>query len=239
MSTLIFDIETVGEDWDALDATSQHMLTRWIERAYPEGADREAKLRDLAEELGFSPLTGSIVAIGVLSAEKDEGAVYFSCGREGSQSDFEEARIKYKCMTEKEMIEQFWIVAKHSEQFVTFNGRVFDVPFIIARSMVYGIAPTKDLMSNRYLSSQKFGAKHIDLRDQLSFYGASNFKGQSLHMWCRALGIESPKAHGIDGDDVSELFKAGKYETIARYNAGDLRATRTLYLRWRDSLSSM
>lgn len=31
MSTLIFDIETVGESFDALDETSQDNFTRWRE----------------------------------------------------------------------------------------------------------------------------------------------------------------------------------------------------------------
>ena len=33
MGTLVFDIETIGEEWDALDATTQHTLTRWIDRS--------------------------------------------------------------------------------------------------------------------------------------------------------------------------------------------------------------
>jgi hypothetical protein len=32
MATLVFDIETVGEDFDALDETSQDVLTRWIKK---------------------------------------------------------------------------------------------------------------------------------------------------------------------------------------------------------------
>ncbi len=32
MPTLVFDIETVGEDFDTLDETSQDVLTCWIKR---------------------------------------------------------------------------------------------------------------------------------------------------------------------------------------------------------------
>ena len=74
------------------------------------------------------------------------------------------------------------------------------------RSAVHKIKATKDLMSNRYLNSQKFGATHIDLFDQLTFYGAVRRKG-GLHLWCRAFGITSPKAQGVTGDDVANLFK--------------------------------
>jgi len=36
-------------------------------------------------------------------------------------------------------------------------------------------------MPNRYIENQKFGMKHIDLFDQLSYYGASR-KAGGLHM---------------------------------------------------------
>jgi hypothetical protein len=53
-----------------------------------------------------------------------------------------------------------------------------------------------------------------------------------LHTWSRAFGIESPKSQGITGDDVGALFKEGKFLEIARYNVGDLRATKKLYEYW-------
>ena len=129
------------------------------------------------------------------------------------------------------MLEKFWELAKNYQEFVSFNGRSFDVPFLMIRSAIHKVKPTKDLNSNRYLSSQKFDAKHIDLFDQLTFYGAMRRKG-SLHLWARAFGIKSPKAQGITGHDVSKLFKAKKYLEIAKYNSGDLSATKKLFEYW-------
>ncbi|HEY4475452.1 MAG TPA: hypothetical protein VJB92_01890, partial [Candidatus Paceibacterota bacterium] len=83
----------------------------------------------------------------------------------------------------------------------------------------------------RYLYQQHADAIHIDLLDQLSFQGAVRRKG-SLHLWCRAFGIKSPKSEGITGDDVNLLFKKKKYLEIAKYNAGDLRATKQLFEMW-------
>lgn len=129
------------------------------------------------------------------------------------------------------MLEHFWDVAKEYDEFISFNGRGFDVPFLMLRSAIHGLRPTKDLMSNRYLNSQKYDAKHIDLYDQLSFYGATRGKG-SLHLYCHAFGIKSPKSDGISGDDVAGLFSARRFLDIARYNVGDLLATKALYERW-------
>ena len=76
MAKIVFDIETVGEDFDAIDETSREMLLRW---AKDEESEQEVK-----NGLGFSPLTGQIVAIGVMEVESEKGAVYFQ-----SESDTE------------------------------------------------------------------------------------------------------------------------------------------------------
>jgi 3'-5' exonuclease len=232
MSALIFDIETIGEDYEQLDETTQNSLNHWIKKETQNEKEYQAALEDLKNGLGFSPLTGEIVAIGVLDSDKDTGAVYYqSPDVESKESD--EKGIKLKPMSEKEMLEQFWKLCEKYQEFVSFNGMGFDVPFLMIRSAINNIRPSKNLMSNRYLSSQKYDAKHVDLLDQLSFYGAMRRRG-NLHLWCRAFGIQSPKASGVTGDDVGALFKEKKYLDIAKYNVGDIQATRELYQYWRD-----
>ena len=230
--SLIFDIETIGKDFDSLDEATRHNLTRWIKR---QAGDNEksynAMLKDLKEGLGFSPLTGEIVVLGVLDTEINKGVVYFNAPGENI-ADFEKDNFVFKQKTEQEMLESFWQGAKKYNEFVSFNGRCFDVPFLAIRSAVHKIRPSKDLISRRYLASQNFNAKHIDLLDQLSFYGAVRRKG-SLHLYCNSFNIKSPKAEGITGDDVGRLFKEGKYKEIAEYNSWDLIATRELYDIWR------
>lgn len=230
MGKLIFDIETSGENFDSLDKTTQDVLTHWIKREKEEGEGYEKALADLKGGLGFSPLTGEIVAIGIMDSDTGKGGVYF----QAPESDLKEIEIdgiKLKPMAEKEMLEKFWEVARHYNEFVSFNGRGFDVPFLMVRSAIHGIRPSKDLMSNRYLSSQKFEAKHIDLLDQLTFYGSVRRKG-GLHLWCRAFGIKSPKSEGVTGNDVSRLFQEKKFQEIAEYNVGDLKATKKLFEYW-------
>lgn len=234
MSALIFDIETIGEDFDTLDATTQDALTRWIAKeSADEDAYREA-LQDLKDGLGFSPLTGQIVAIGVLDYAKNRGAVYFQAPEE-SIEESEADGMRFIPATEKAMLEKFWNIAQAYQEFISFNGRVFDVPFLMVRSAIHGVRPTKDLMRGRYLYQQTPDARHIDLLDQLTFYGATRKKG-NLHLWSRAFGIASPKAGGVTGDDVGRLFRERKFLDIARYNVGDLTATKELYARWEQYL---
>lgn len=230
MPKLIFDIETIGEDFDVLDATTQDVLTRWIKKESEDENEYQEALKDLKAGLGFSALTGEIVAIGVLDCEKEKGAVYFQASGV-DVVEIEENGIKFKPMTEKEMLENFWNGAKSYQEFISFNGRTFDVPFLMVRSAIHGIRPSKDLMHGRYLYQQLPDARHIDLLDQLTFYGSVRKKG-GLHLWSRAFGIRSPKAEGITGDDVSQLFKEKRFLDIAKYNVGDLIATKKLYEYW-------
>lgn len=232
---LVLDIETVGEDFDSLDVHTKENLTRWIEKESSDEVEYKAALEDLKNGLGFSALTGQIVVIGVLDYYKNEGVVYFQAPGEKNK-EVTENGITFKQTTEKEMLEKFWDGARHYDQFITFSGRGFDVPFLAVRSAVHGIRPTKDLMRGRYLYQQDAHALHIDLQDQLTFYGAVRKKG-SLHLWSRAFGIESPKSEGITGDDVGRLFKEKKFLDIAKYNVGDLRATKALYEKWAEYLN--
>jgi len=227
---LIFDIETVGESFDDLDKITQESLTNWIQREAEDKDEYARLLDDLKHGLGFSPLTGEVVAVGVLDFEKDKGGVYFQSP--GSKIErFEEEGITFETLSEEAILRKFWELASRYQIFITFNGRAFDVPFLMVRSAVHKIPPTKNMMAGRYLYQQHADAIHIDLLDQLSFQGAVRRKG-SLHLWCRAFGIKSPKSEGITGDDVNMLFKKKKYLEIAKYNVGDLRATKQLFEVW-------
>jgi hypothetical protein len=85
-------------------------------------------------------------------------------------------------------------------------------------------------MPNRYSDA------HIDLFDRLTFFGATQ-RRFGLDLWCRALGIESPKEE-ISGQDVGEMFGAGRYVDIARYCVRDVRATAELFMVWETCVRS-
>jgi predicted PolB exonuclease-like 3'-5' exonuclease len=221
MSRIIFDIETVGADFDTLEPSTQEYLLRW--------AETEEDEEKVKESLSFYPLTGEIVAIGMFNPDSNKGAVYFQTQGE-MLLPFEEDGIRFECGTEKEILQKFWNAIKSYAQFITFNGRGFDCPFIMIRSAVNKIKPARDLMPNRYNGS------HIDLLDQLTFYGASK-RRFNLDMWCRTFGIKSPKAKGITGYDIKDIYKSGRYVDIARYCAGDLIATKELLLIWENYIN--
>lgn len=244
MPKIVFDIETAGEDFDQMDqATKEYNLGKLEKKSNGE-EELKKELEKFKEETVFSPLTAEIVAIGVLDAETKKGAVYYQEPEEKNTNPkekepalrslgeaWEEEGIKFKPQNEKEMLESFWKVVGRGQEFISFNGRSFDVPFLMIRSAIHKIRPSKNLLANRYMNLQPHDAKHVDLMDQLNFYGATWGK-MNLHMACRAFGIKSPKEEGINGDDVTRLFREKKYLDIARYNARDLRSTGELYEYW-------
>jgi len=231
VATLIFDIETIGDDWSEFDDSTKSVLTRWIDRTAQSEDERSIQLQALQDRLGLSPLTGSIVSIAMYDLERSIGAVYFVSDDE---DEFKDNNFLYKSRTEKMLLEDFWSSARSYDTFVTFNGRAFDVPFLLHRSVVCGVVPSIELGRRRYLSQQAM-PYHVDLQDELTLYGAM-YRRPPLHMFCRAYGIKSPK-DTMDGYQVAEFFQSKKFRDLARYNAADVIATTKLYEIWKKHLA--
>lgn len=214
---IVFDIETVGQDFERLDEGSKEFFLKFAQT--PE------EIEEAKNSLNFYPLTAQIVAIGMLEVGTDKGTVFFQNGQR-QREKFVEGPTSFISGTETEILNFFWQHISRCEQFITFSGRIFDCPFLMLRSAMHKIRPTRNLMPYRYST-----AAHVDLADQLSFYDAIRRKF-SLHLWCRAFGIESPKEEGITGLQVKGLFEKGEYHEIARYCLRDIKATKDLYLYW-------
>ncbi|HEX7572953.1 MAG TPA: ribonuclease H-like domain-containing protein [Bacteroidota bacterium] len=131
--------------------------------------------------------------------------------------------------TEEEMLTEFWKAATGFHRLITFNGRLFDCPFLMLRSALLGIPPSRNLLPYRFSARE-----HCDLLDQLTFYGAT--RKFTLEAYCRGFGIEGPG--GEPGrPDFSRLVDQERYGEIAEYAAGTVRATAELYRRWQGALS--
>ena len=218
---LIMDIETVGEDFetDFNDYEKEYLL----KYATSDEEREEFKLKT-----ALSPLTGKVVTIAYWQSDQKKGQVETVSETE---KDFETDEAKFHFVkTEKELLERFWkIILKHP-LLVTFNGRGFDVPFLLIRSAVNQVTPTRNLMPYRY------DAKiHCDLADQMSFYGALR-SPKSLHFFTRAFGIKTPK-DAMEGKEVTNYYKAGRHKEIAEYCLKDVIATGLLYDYWENYLN--
>jgi 3'-5' exonuclease len=221
MSHVVLDIETVGFPVESFDETQQKYLLKF--------AETDADRAEAIQKLSLFPTTARIIAVGMLNPETNRGKILF-------QSDelldyySDDELVHFKSGNEKDILEQFWLDIGHYDQFVTFNGRAFDCPFLMIRSAILQIQPTRNLMPYRYDASV-----HCDLLEQFTFYGA--LRKFNLDFYCKSFGIESPKMQGVTGLDMEELTKEKRYRDIAEYNLRDLKATAELFRRWEKFLN--
>lgn len=215
--TLVFDIETVPAiDRRELPATVAEALSSYATR------------RDMepGAVMGMSPFFGKVVslALGDGDAEPDrEEVTVLAVPPEGHALASPPPWLRY--VSEADLLRSFWALASRAETVVSFNGRGFDVPFLVTRSLVHGIPARVDLMSQRFALRP-----HLDLWEVVS----QRDRGPSkLDVVCWALGIDSPK-EVMDGSMVAPAYERGEIEKIAEYNAHDVRATSAVYRRVRD-----
>lgn len=228
MRQIVFDIETCGYPFESLSESQQEYLLRYSEKETEE--DRKSQKRDEAiRYLSLYPLTAKVIAIGIYHIEKEKTYVYYEDNNNEEWFN-EEKNISYKGLSEKEMIQSFWRIVDYCDQVITFNGRNFDVPFLMMRSALLQIRPTKNLIGKRYDSSS-----HIDLLEQFTFYGLT--RKFNLDFYCHAFGVESPKSKGVSGMEVKTLYEAGRIKDIAVYCAEDVNATHKLYKIWEKYLN--
>lgn len=214
MATVVFDIETVGFEWDELDDAQRTYLSRNAR----SDEDRER----LPETLSLWPLTGRIVVLAMVNPDTGRGRVWYEKTDGRVEEKSSDGLFTFVGDVEKALLAEFWKAIARFHRFVTFNGRTFDGPFLMLRSAALGIPVTKNLVGYRYSVKP-----HTDLLDVISFFGAS--RKWNLDFACKAFGIESPKEHGMDGYSVGPYYRAGRLREIALYGRRDVEATASLF----------
>lgn len=220
--SLVFDIETVPD-------TDLRKVPPTIAQAVTKHADRSES--EEAKVMGLSPWFGKIIslALGDGEAAEEEMAVTALVVPPEGKEDAEYPPW-IRPMTEPQLLEAFWFLASQSGRVVTYNGRGFDVPFLVARSLVHNVPVRVDLLAR---SNQR----HLDLLPLVGRAGAFRAGGPaSLDVVCWALGITSPKGD-MDGSMVAPTYARGEIERIAEYNVGDVEATARIYRRARSLLT--
>lgn len=219
--TLVFDIETVpAVDMRALPSTVAGALS-----------DNAAKKdMDTTAVMGMSPFFGKVVSLAIGDGDAEPGSEadqvnVLAVPPDGFEID--DCPPWLRLMSEADLLRAFWALASKAECVVSYNGRGFDVPFVVARSMIHGIPARVDLVSNKWSLRP-----HLDLFELVTQRGRGPSK---LDVVCWALGIESPK-EVMDGSMVAPFYAAGEIVKIAEYNAHDVRATSEVYRRCRDMI---
>lgn len=108
---------------------------------------------------------------------------------------------------------------------VSFNGRKFDAPVLVARCMKHRL-PWPWYWRSRG-ARNRYGDVHIDLYDELTEYGAA--LGSGLDTWSRLVGQAGKNGNGAN---VEQLAATGNWDAIGRYCCNDVKLTIALLLRW-------
>jgi len=224
---IVFDIETSGFPLETFSESQQEYLMRYVEKEKDEKIRSEKELEAI-RYLNLYPFTAKVIVIGLMNINTGNRYVIFE-SEEPREWESEEKKISYHGMTEEEMLIKFWDFLTKADKLISFNGRQFDLPFLMLRSAMLKIRPSRNFIKSRYDIT-----KHIDLLDQFTFYGLT--RKFNLDFYAHAFGLESPKSNGITGMDVNELYRAGKIEDIAIYCGDDIKATAELYEIWKTYL---
>ncbi len=221
MSRIVIDIETVAFPLDAFDEPRKTYLLRF--------AESEQEREETIQKLNLYPTTAQVITIGMYNPDSNRGELLILADE--PIDDFsEDGAIHSVSGDESKILSRFWEQIANYHQIITFNGRGFDCPFLMMRSAILQVKPTRNLMTPRYDTSV-----HCDLLEQFTFYGA--IRKFNLDFYCKAFGIDSPKSHGITGLDLRKLYEEKRFREIAEYCLGDLEATAELYRRWEKFLN--
>jgi predicted PolB exonuclease-like 3'-5' exonuclease len=129
--------------------------------------------------------------------------------------------------SEPEMLRDFTrFVGERKPDLVTYNGRGFDLPVIVARCLHHGVA-FRHYYAERELRYRFSPQGHLDLMDFLSDFGAS--RASKLDVVARSIGM--PGKVGVAGKDVGPLVHAGRLADVQAYCLCDVVQTAALFLR--------
>ncbi len=126
-----------------------------------------------------------------------------------------------------EIVRLFWMgVARYRAKLVTFNGRGFDLPLMELAAFRYGCQAADYFHRSR----DRYRGNQIDLFDWMSNFGACRLQG-GLNLLAKLLG--KPGKMGVAGDQVYEMYRAGRIREINDYCMCDTLDTYFVFLRTR------
>lgn len=168
----------------------------------PRGAEESEE--QYLKRLSLSALTARVLCVGYALEPPTDAPVQILAGDEAA------------------ILKEFWGLVERADLFVGHNVLDFDLKFMVQRSTIHRIKPSREIPFARFRSAPVF-----DTMQEWSRWGRD---AASLDALAVALGLASPK-DGMDGSKVYPAFVAGKLEEIYRYCRGDVETVRKVYRR--------
>lgn len=202
---IVFDIETVPLPSESYSDAQKGYIKKKLDSALKRDPNLDVKQKE-DEIRGTDPYLSRVVCIGLYQPRTGQS-------------------IALTNDDEKVILESFWNTLKgFNGLFISYNGIRFDVPYILRRSLHYGIQPT-NMSFLQYTKYDPF-PPHFDVFLQISG-GREQF--YSLHEACDFFGVPSPKEGGIVAAQVGQAYAEGRIKEIAEYCLRDLVSTYKLF----------
>ena len=219
MNTIVFDIETgplpeselaaVMPPFDPAEVKTGNLKDP--EKVAAKIAEAEVNhRRDFFDKAALDPLTGRVVAIGVMlfDSRGEEGPMFAKGGQFYIIGHDDEAR----------MLREFWAAMRgemgRMNPMIGFNIFGFDLPFLFRRSWKHRVVVPFGMRRGRYWSDQL-----VDLRDVWQL-GDRQARG-SLESVARHLGVGAKNG---DGKAFAELWRSDRKQAEA-YLRNDVELT--------------
>ena len=208
-SPLVIDIETIP-NMDVIDLLPEPKADARLKDLVKIAADIERKKAEAVGKMGLDPNFGRVCAIGY--AERPDGGQPATRDDHMSEAtDEEEARI----------LAAFWQAVRVCDRIGSFNGAGFDIPFILRRSWLLGVRPTRKFETVPWRCATG-ESNHVDVRLALSL-GDAKAKG-TMDLYGK-LKLGRGKTDGMDGSQVWDYWREGRVDEIREYCRGDCATT--------------
>ncbi len=168
----------------------------------PRGADEPED--HYLKRLSLSAITARILCIGFALEPPADAPAEILAGDEAA------------------ILKEFWALVERTDLLVGHNVLDFDLKFLVQRSTIHRIKPSRDIPFARFRNAPVF-----DTMQEWTRWGR---EGVSLEGLALVFGLASPK-DGMDGSKVYPAFVAGQLDRIYRYCRGDVDTVRRVYRR--------
>lgn len=226
---LIMDIETAP---DLTDSVYVRTKSAKLGDKRKKGENLQSDIQEkVLNEFPLHPLTGIITAVGFLTDGEIQSNI-FSDNFE--VLNIEPNQVYTNLITleeydENTLLTKTWdIISEFIDAgmpIVTYNGKEFDFPFLIRRSMMLGVPRPLNINVDE-LTSKFSSQQHIDLFQILHTYREiQKFKMIPLNEWAYRMKVIDDLNSGDTGADCISYYFANNFEALRNHLLSDLVKT--------------
>lgn len=227
---LVFDIETAP---DLEDKTYVSYKSAGMGDKRKRGENLEQDVKDkINDEFALSPLTGKITAIGFMSEHKPDNLSMEIMPELDSVGKVYYRILTLEEMPEAELITSAWRVIDEymgdGHRLITYNGIDFDIPFMVRRSILWGVSKPPHLPTIKDIANKYSSRYHLDLFQELHTYNElKRYKFISQQEWAYRMGLVTD-LKGSHGAECISMYQVGDWSGIRAHLLADLSMTMML-----------